>query len=43
MNKLMPKFEEGNNKGYKVKTIQNSTVYAKKADGYLSRLYYLVA
>lgn len=35
-------FTAGNDKEYKVETIQNSTVYIKKADGYLSGLYHLV-
>ena len=39
----VPEFELGNNKEYKVEAIQDSPVYAKKADGYLPRLYYLVA
>ena len=39
---LAPEFELSNNKEYKVEVIQNSTVYAKEADGYLPELYYLV-
>lgn len=39
----MPKFEANNNKDYKVKAIQVSAVYTKKADEYLLELYYLVA
>ena len=39
----MPKFEPGDNKEYKVKTIQDSAAYIKKTDRYLPRLYYLVA
>lgn len=36
MNKFqMPNFEANNNKKYKVKTILNSAVYAKEADGHL--------
>ena len=35
-------FEPGNNKKYKVKAIQDSTVYAKEADRHLPGLYYLV-
>ena len=39
----MPEFEPGNNdKEYMVEAIQDNAVYAKEADGYLSRLYYLV-
>ena len=32
----------GNNQEYKVKTIWNSTIYAKEAEDHLSGLYYLV-
>ena len=39
----VPEFEPGNNKKYEMEAIQNSTIYAKKADKYLPRLYYLVA
>ena len=40
---FVPEFEPGNNnKEYKVKSIQNSTVYTKEADGHLLGLYYLV-
>ena len=39
----MPEFEPGDDKKCKVETIQNSTVYAKEANGHLLRLYYLVA
>ena len=42
MNKFSAKFEVGNNKEYKVEAICNSIVYAKKIDGYLPGLYYLV-
>ena len=35
-------FKMGDDKKYKVEAIQNSAVYAKKADGHLPRLYYLV-
>ena len=35
-------FEPGNNKEYKLEAIQERIVYAKKADGHLSKLYYLV-
>ena len=43
MNKFsVPEFEPGNNKEYEVKAIQDSTVYAKEADGHLPGLYYLV-
>ena len=40
---LMPKFEVDDNKEYELKAIQNSTIYAKEADRYLSKLYYLVS
>ena len=36
-------FEMGDDKKYKVKTIQDSAVYAKEADRHLPGLYYLVA
>ena len=36
------KFEAGNNKKYKVESIQDSTVYAKKSVRQLLELYYLV-
>ena len=40
----VPEFELGNNnKEYKVKVIRDSAIYAKEADGYLPRLYYLIA
>ena len=42
MNKFLPKFEEGNNKKYKVKVIQNSAVYTKEVDSHLPKLYYWV-
>lgn len=35
-------FEIGNDEEYKVKKIWNSVIYAKKSDGYLLGLYYLV-
>ena len=38
----VPEFEPGDNKEYKVKTIRDSTVYAKEADRYLPGLYYLI-
>ena len=38
----MPEFKAGNDKEYKVEVIQDSAIYAKKADGYLLGLYYLV-
>ena len=39
----MPKFKPGDNdKEYKVEVIQDSAVYAKKTDGHLPGLYYLV-
>ena len=45
MNKFIkiPEFKPSDNKEYKVEAIQDSTIYAKKADGYLPGLYYLVA
>ena len=44
MNKFSaPEFEPDDDKEYKVEAIQKSAVYAKKADGYLLGLYYLVA
>ena len=39
----VPEFEAGNNKKYKIEAIQDSAIYAKKKDGYLPKLYYLVA
>ena len=40
----MPEFELDNkNKEYKVEAIQDTTVYAKKVDGHLPGLYYLIA
>ena len=39
----VPEFELGNDKKYKVEAIRDSAVYAKKADGDLPGLYYLVA
>ena len=35
-------FDTGNKKKYKVKAIKNSAIYAKKAEGHLPGLYYLV-
>ena len=40
---LLPEFEPGDDKKYKVEAIQNSTVYVKKVDEHLPGLYYLVA
>ena len=40
---LVPEFEPGDNKEYKVEAIKDSVVYAKKTNRYLSGLYYLVA
>ena len=44
MNKflLVPKFEMGNNKKYKIEAIWKNTIYAKEADKNLLRLYYSV-
>ena len=39
----VPKFELDNDKKYKVEAIRNSTVYAKRANGHLPEVYYLVA
>ena len=36
-------FKAGNDKEYKVEAILDSTIYAKKADGHLPKLYYLIA
>ena len=36
-------FEVSDNKEYEVKAIRDNVVYAKEADGYLPKLYYLVA
>ena len=36
-------FEPSSNKKYKVKAIQDSTVYVKEVDRHLSGLYYLVS
>ena len=41
MNNL-PEFEADDNKEYEMKAIRNSAVYAKKADGHLPGLYYLI-
>ena len=35
-------FELSNNNKYELEAIQDSAVYAKKVDGYLAGLYYLV-
>ena len=47
MNKLFsepePEFDAGNNKEYKVEVIKNSVIYAKKAEGHLPGLYYLIS
>ena len=39
----VPEFELGDNKEYEVEAIRDSAIYAKKADGHLPGLYYLVA
>ena len=36
-------FEAGDSKKYEVETIWDSAVYARKSEGHLPRLYYLVA
>ena len=38
----MPEFDKDNNKKYKVEAIQDNVVYAKEANRYLPKLYYLV-
>lgn len=38
---LVLEFEAGDNKKYKIETIQNSAVYTKKISGDLPKLYYL--
>ena len=45
MNKFSaaPEFEPGDDKEYEIEAIQDSVIYAKKADRHLSGLYYLVA
>ena len=46
MNKLFPepepKFDAGDNKKYKVEAIIDSVIYAKKREGHLLSVYYLV-
>lgn len=43
MNKFsMSEFEADDNKNYEMEAIQDSEVYAKKADRYLPELYYLI-
>lgn len=42
MNKSMPEFKVSNNKKYNMEAIQDSIVYAKKADRQPLGLYYLV-
>ena len=37
-----PKFDTGNNKKYKIKTIRDNIIYTKEAKKYLLGLYYLV-
>lgn len=39
---LVPEFEMGNEKKYEVEATLDNTVYTKKANGHLPRLYYLV-
>ena len=41
MNKFLV-FETNDDKEYKVKTIKNNSIYTKKANRHLLRLYYLV-
>ena len=40
---LMQEFETGNDKVYQIEAIGDIAVYAKKADKYLSELYYFIA
>lgn len=42
INKFMPEFETNNDKKYKLETIWDSAVYAKKIDKELPELHYLV-
>ena len=46
MNKLFlepePEFDADDNKEYKVKAIKASAIYAKKLEGHLLGLYYLI-
>ena len=42
MNNIQLEFEAGYDKEYKVNSIWDSVVYAKKLEGQLLRLYYLV-
>lgn len=42
MNQFLPEFEISDNKKYKMETIQDSAIYAKKANKHLLNLYYLV-
>ena len=42
MKKLGLKFKAGDNKEYQMKAIQDSTVFAKKPNRHLQKLYYLV-
>ena len=39
----MSEFELGNNKEYKVETIQDNAIYTKEIDEHIPRLYHLVA
>lgn len=39
---LVPEFKIGNDKKYKIKTIQDNIVYTKKLDRHLVGLYYLI-
>ena len=45
MNKFaeVPEFKLGDDKEYEGEVIRDNAIYAKKADGYLLELYYLVA
>ena len=41
---LVPKFEQSNNKEYKVEAIQDSAIYVRESEsGHLSGFYYLVS
>ena len=37
-----PEFDIGNNKKYEIEAIKDNIIYAKKVEGHLPNLYYLV-
>ena len=39
----VPEFEPSNDKEYKIEAIRGNAIYAKEADRYLPKVYYLVA